>query len=727
MSTTPHPLSLQDLAAFGAAPDPTAGGNNGKPLTLEQLNAYGNAHPDPHAMQVGGPGDLLGGVGAHVLRIPVGTYDILRKIPGVDKILPEPNAFVRGISTAPDTMMGHLGDMGAGIAEFAIPAARAAKATEAMGLVPRALAQAGVGGGVAAVDSGGDPAATAEGAVMGGLGPTLIEPAVAGLGKIAGKFVNRAATVLPEDALPALQSSADAAASAAKQTGIDAANEIRTANTKAPLEVQKNTSGFTDAAQQLQNRLSGSLANTQFGDIADVASAAKNGDKRAAALLLDAKSAHTPDQIQQASINLRNWKTGQVSSGLYGDVDKAIQKAGIADTQVPLTATESAIQKGIDEASTGRLPENSRITNLLNSIKGKTVGGTADEASPILDASGKPQPAATSTADSPDNSYSKLRQFDSELGNAIRDGKTGKDALIGDSEIRHLTMVRDALRSDMDSFIDKSGAQPVKDAYIKAQNYYRDVRAPYKELDLSRAATATDSDTLYDQMIKAQREGKAQRFYDALDDKGRTAVRGQMVQDAANQATDDLTGQIDPAKFHKFLGTMQDAHNVFFKGADAQELAGLRNVAKSTALQNEAARLMPGRVGQISGDRVAAANARSDSAKQALKDQQSVVSADVAGRNKYPIGKAALGLEGAASGLAALHMPGAAAAAAGLGGVAGIIKFLTSTDTGLRFLRANSILPGIAGKVAAAAPATVSNLARGAGIHTAAAATQGNQ
>jgi hypothetical protein len=55
-------------------------------------------------------------------------------------------------------------------AEFAVPAADAAKAVKGAGLLARTAAQAGVGAGVSAVQSGGDPAATAIGAGLGGAG-----------------------------------------------------------------------------------------------------------------------------------------------------------------------------------------------------------------------------------------------------------------------------------------------------------------------------------------------------------------------------------------------------------------------------------------------------------------------------------------------------------------------------------------------------------------------------
>ena len=55
-------------------------------------------------------------------------------------------------------------------AEFAVPAARVSGALRSAGLTARVLGQAGVGAGVSAIQSGGDPTATAVGGALGGAG-----------------------------------------------------------------------------------------------------------------------------------------------------------------------------------------------------------------------------------------------------------------------------------------------------------------------------------------------------------------------------------------------------------------------------------------------------------------------------------------------------------------------------------------------------------------------------
>lgn len=64
-----------------------------------------------------------------------------------------------------------------GAAEFAVPAAKVGSALKGAGLAARAIGQAGVGAGVSAVQSGGDPASMAIGGTLGGAGE-LTGPAI---------------------------------------------------------------------------------------------------------------------------------------------------------------------------------------------------------------------------------------------------------------------------------------------------------------------------------------------------------------------------------------------------------------------------------------------------------------------------------------------------------------------------------------------------------------------
>lgn len=90
--------------------------------------------------------------------------------------------------TAPPSLAGSAGRAVEGAAEFAVPLSKLSKATAGMGIAKRVGAEALGGGGVAALQSGGDPAATALGAAGGAAFP------VAGAAYRGGKeVVKRAA------------------------------------------------------------------------------------------------------------------------------------------------------------------------------------------------------------------------------------------------------------------------------------------------------------------------------------------------------------------------------------------------------------------------------------------------------------------------------------------------------------------------------------------------------
>ncbi len=156
--------------------------------------------PDPYANLgavgrnpiVRGALDATAGAGGALAQHAVGLYDLLRKIPGADKILPDSAMFHEAIKEAtPDNTPAHIGNFLEGMTEYAIPGAKAAGVTKGMSLAARAAGQALAAGGVSAVQSGGDPAATATGALLGAGGEVVGDVARGA----AAAFANKAPTL----------------------------------------------------------------------------------------------------------------------------------------------------------------------------------------------------------------------------------------------------------------------------------------------------------------------------------------------------------------------------------------------------------------------------------------------------------------------------------------------------------------------------------------------------
>lgn len=127
--------------------------------------------PTPQQRAEAGTGSVIGdaftGIGSGVIGSGLGLYDIARKIPGADKVLPAPSDEVRALAVSPSTFAGRAGHFLEQAAEFAVPAAKVGSALRGAGLLARMGGQAAVGAGVSAAQSGGDPVSTAVGGALG--------------------------------------------------------------------------------------------------------------------------------------------------------------------------------------------------------------------------------------------------------------------------------------------------------------------------------------------------------------------------------------------------------------------------------------------------------------------------------------------------------------------------------------------------------------------------------
>lgn len=128
-----------------------------------------------------GPGgaaaDFLEGVGAGALSTVKGVRDLGYRLTGNEP----PKAFLGSetLTDAPANLAGQVGKFAEQAAEFALPLGAASKATMGASLVRRTAAAGAASGGVAAIQSGGDPAAIGTAAALGVAGPVI--------GKVAGK------------------------------------------------------------------------------------------------------------------------------------------------------------------------------------------------------------------------------------------------------------------------------------------------------------------------------------------------------------------------------------------------------------------------------------------------------------------------------------------------------------------------------------------------------------
>lgn len=183
----------------------------------------------------------------------------------------------------------------------------------------------------------------------------------------------------------------------------------------------------------------------------------------------------------------------------------------------------------------------------------------------------------------PQMNFSGLRQLRSDIGSEIDDYYKGVNGLVGKKGVDKLQQIKNALESDLEKTATTGGPE-LKAAWKKADTYYRQRVVPFKDSALAKAAKTDTPDEIYKTFIKRGGRDRAQKFYNALDNSGKEAVRRGMLEDAYGVATAEGR-PFSPARFAGKLESLQDATGVFFKGKDKSLVDGftklMRHVERS--------------------------------------------------------------------------------------------------------------------------------------------------
>jgi hypothetical protein len=132
---------------------------------------------DPTPGMFGQAVDVIRGAGSGLIHTGIGAYELARKIPGVGAVLPETSEFWKGAADAPESVGGTIGRFGEQAAEMMVPMSKVSTAAQALPAAGRIAAESAAAGGIAGVQSGGDPTAMATAAgtqgVLGAAGEAL--------------------------------------------------------------------------------------------------------------------------------------------------------------------------------------------------------------------------------------------------------------------------------------------------------------------------------------------------------------------------------------------------------------------------------------------------------------------------------------------------------------------------------------------------------------------------
>lgn len=328
-------------------------------------------------------------------------------------------------------------------------------------------------------------------------------------------------------------------------------------------ERQAQMNAAKNAAENFVSQAKSSLDNISFGGktgITQLQKIAQGGGARAQAAqnLLNQiqNSGDDWNKILQTSGNLKLFRSKLIADEKYGRVSQLADQFGA----VPKTNALRSIDNAIIKAKESILPDNGLI-NTLNTIK--------------------------TNLSSKDLNYSQMRQARSDIGGLLDGYFQGGNAAIGKKGAELLTPIRNAIGQDMDQFA-QTANPALKTAWKNADRFYRQNVTPFKDSQLANAVKNADADEVYAKFIKAgdieggKGTGRATRFYNALDNKGKAAVRYGMISNAFEKAYKGDSNMFSPARFAAELDKVAAAKGVFFKGAEKAEIDGFKNLMRHT-------------------------------------------------------------------------------------------------------------------------------------------------
>ena len=175
------------------------------------------------------------------------------------------------------------------------------------------------------------------------------------------------------------------------------------------------------------------------------------------------------------------------------------------------------------------------------------------------------------------------KQFES-ADEAVRFAKSnGNDGVIWES---------DGVKSQIAAFSDTQIKNPssqkimgtqkegLKEAFHTAQEQYKKNVVPYNDKSIVNAIKSETPDEIFDKFIKKGKGDRAGNFYDLLDDKGKSALKDGLIDNAIKGATNPATGEASPAKLAGYLQRMADPIESTLKGADREQVRGLAKVMR---------------------------------------------------------------------------------------------------------------------------------------------------
>lgn len=304
------------------------------------------------------------------------------------------------------------------------------------------------------------------------------------------------------------------------------------------------------AVLNIKEQFEKNLDATDFKAIEKLRAKASGGDIKAKRVLEKANNATTPEQVMQASLEIKDWRMKEIAKSKYDLVQKELDKLPSSqDKTVATTQTMAKLAEGERIIKTSLAPDDT----MAREIK-KFIDNLNDPNRP--------------------KDYKNMRLLRSQIGDMAYkyDGLADPNPTVSN----YLKDLRTAVEQDISNFAVTSGNPAIKTAYQKADKFYHAMKKQ-QDKDHAKAMKTSTPDQIYQTFVKKGQGDKAENFYNALDVKGQSAVRYKMIDEAIAKSYDEGLGEngvFSPAKFAAEFDRLAKPYERVFKGADKAEMDG---------------------------------------------------------------------------------------------------------------------------------------------------------
>lgn len=324
---------------------------------------------------------------------------------------------------------------------------------------------------------------------------------------------------------------------------------------------------FDDVTQSANAKRAGQLAEhvpvvgTGGGRAAQAQAAQEAVERKLVELKADGLSDDYFGEIQSSlKANLRSLK--QTAKSLYDRAEQALDPLG----EVPVDSFRKTLRQGISsELEKGSLADTGLIAKLQKYLDSPQL-----QSSEIVMEGAKVSERAAK--------FSDLRRLRSDLGDEIADYYKGRNAAIGAKGVAILQRAKEALDSDLAAFVSKAGDKGK--AWREADRFYREKLVPFKSTALKNLVNSPEPEKAWRYLVSSGGLGsRSRQLYEALNEKGRAAVRYGLAKEAFDRATAD-NRPFSPGRFASYLENMKEPVETFFRGTDKAEIDGLTKLMR---------------------------------------------------------------------------------------------------------------------------------------------------